>query len=59
MNRNAGDYTLARRKMFDDMSAEDLDREIREFENVAIIGCGSLFTNQGPVNDVQSAVVTG
>jgi len=45
--------------MFDDMSAEDLDREIREFENVAIIGCGSLFTNQGPVNDVQSAVVTG
>ena len=32
MNREAGDYTIARHAMFDDMSAEELDREIHKFE---------------------------
>lgn len=32
MNRESGDYTLARRKVFDDMTAEELDDGIREYE---------------------------
>ena len=32
MNREAGDYTVARRAMFDDMTGEELQKEISDFE---------------------------
>ena len=31
MNRNAGDYTLARREVFDDMSVDEFRKSSREY----------------------------
>ena len=31
MNRNAGDYTLARREVFDDMSIDEFRKSSREY----------------------------
>ena len=32
MNRESGDYTIARRAIFDNMSAEDLDKNLEEYK---------------------------
>jgi len=32
MNRESGDYTIARRAIFDDMSVEDLDKNLDEYK---------------------------